>query len=473
LRILFFFLAIFIFSCKPDKDLLDIDAAGYPHEVGRIILTKCAVKGCHNDISKDAAAGLSLTSWENMFKGADGESVVIPYSRRYSTLFLFINTHASLGGMETPTMPLNAEPLSYEEVLTIAQWIDNGALNNKNEEYFKNYSSRKKYFVTNQGCDNITVFDAESDLIMRYVEVGNSPGNESAHNVRVSQDNKYYYVVFLNSNVFQKYSTATNALEGQATIGLGSWNTFVLTPDGKKAFITDFDHDQVAYVNTETMSLIVKYSGIGKPHGIAIDTSGTKLLVTAQVQDKIYKIDVTDPMGEELSTININNPRGPSFPHEVVYTPDYSKYLVTCQGTNEVKVFKSSNDSLLASIDCGIFPQEIAIAKNGYAFISCPEDTSSFTGKRGSVSVIDYNNHTYIKSIYPGPQPHGIVVNEKENVVYVVNRNVNPSGPAPHHSSDCGGRNGSVTYIDLNTLELIKDKKAETAADPYSVDVMR
>ena len=51
----------------------------------------------------------------------------------------------------------------------------------------------------------------------------------------------------------------------------------------------------------------------------------------------------------------------------------------------------------------------------------------------------------------------------------ISNRNVNPGGPAPHHVSECGGRNGFVKFIDLNTLEFIPDYRPELSVDPYSV----
>jgi hypothetical protein len=52
----------------------------------------------------------------------------------------------------------------------------------------------------------------------------------------------------------------------------------------------------------------------------------------------------------------------------------------------------------------------------------------------------------------------------------VYSRNVNPSGPAPHHSSSCAGRNGYYQVFDLNTLNLKTNKRFETIVDPYSAD---
>lgn len=60
LFISFFFL---ISSCKKDPVIVDISETGYPKEIGELIVTQCAVSGCHNDISKNAASGLSLSTW--------------------------------------------------------------------------------------------------------------------------------------------------------------------------------------------------------------------------------------------------------------------------------------------------------------------------------------------------------------------------------------------------------------------------
>ena len=104
-------------------------------------------------------------------------------------------------------------------------------------------------------------------------------------------------------------------------------------------------------------------------------------------------------------------------------------------------------------------------------FVTCTEDDVTYSGTIGSVTVINYKTHSYVKSIYTGYQPHGIAVDDEKGLVYVANRNANLNGPAPHHATDCGGRNGYLTIIDMNTLELIPDYKAELSVDPYYISI--
>src|ERR1035437_413589 len=91
--LLFFFttlIIVVIHSCSYDKGIPDYH--GYPADIGKIMSTKCATSGCHNDASKEAAGGSSMESWNKLFEGGRNSSAVIPFRHDYSLLFYFINT---------------------------------------------------------------------------------------------------------------------------------------------------------------------------------------------------------------------------------------------------------------------------------------------------------------------------------------------------------------------------------------------
>ena len=88
------------------------------------------------------------------------------------------------------------------------------------------------------------------------------------------------------------------------------------------------------------------------------------------------------------------------------------------------------------------------------------------------------SGNSLITKIYTGHQPHGIAVDDNNNLVYVANRNASSGGPAPHHSitiSTCNGKNGYVTFIDMKTLSLVQQgsssKQVEVAVDPYAIAI--
>lgn len=467
----------FLETCTSEKGIPDYNK--YPDDIGRIVFTKCAVAGCHNNESKDAAAGLSLESWDEMFKGGTGSACVIPYRADFSTFFYYVNTFPDLGVTLTPTMPYNKSALTRDEVVLIQNWINNGAPNRDGFVKFSDNPSRKKFYVPNQGCDVVTVFDQATLLPMRYINVGNSGGIESPHMVRVSPDGQFWYVCFLGGNSFQKYRTSDDSFVGEASLGIKNWNTFVISNDGSKAYVVDWSSGgDIAEVNLNTMG-VTHNIGFNNPHGSALNDSSDTLYVTQQnSSNKLYKIPVADFSAATEIDLFTTPPSTFLNAHEVRFTPDGSKYFVTCQGTSEVRVFQTGTDQLLSIIPVGAMPSEIsfsASATTPYAFVTCMEDLS-MAGKRGSVYIINYNTYTYQK-IYTGHQPHGIEVDDARKLVYVANRNNTSDGPAPHHSGSCGGRNGNISFIDLNTLTMLPSasgssiKKVEIAVDPYSVSI--
>ena len=92
---------LFLYTCKKVK--IKIADAGYPESIGEIIVTKCAISGCHNG------------------------STSLPDFRSLATV------QANSGNIKSFTqtgfMPRNGS-LSQNEIDLIACWVDDGALNN-------------------------------------------------------------------------------------------------------------------------------------------------------------------------------------------------------------------------------------------------------------------------------------------------------------------------------------------------------
>jgi YVTN family beta-propeller protein len=463
---------LLISACTKDhiKPVIEGSHSGYPDDIAAIVDAKCSIAGCHNTQSKDGAAGLDMSTWDKMMEGDRGGAVVIPFYHNQSTVFMFTNTYHDLGTMVEPSMPYNLPPLSRDEVIRIRDWIDNGAPNKAGFVKFSDNPARSKIYITNQGCDLVAVVDAASKLIMRYIPVGGLQTQiESPHRVSVSPDGSFWCVSFIGGTVLQKFSTANDALLGQADIGSGSWNTFAISHDGTKAYCADFSGGNVVAVDLVDFTKVV-IATLSNPHGTALSADGKFLYATAQFGNFIYKIDLTNYDVNQIS-LDGNPPSTTSAldVHEIIFTPDSSRYFLTCQKSNQVRVMNAANDSLLAVIPVGVFPQEMAISTStSNLFVTCSEDNVTFPGQTGSVYVIDYNNLNVVKSIYPGWQPHGVAVDEQHNAVYVANRNATTGGPAPHHTSECVGRNGYMTLIDLNTLESVPGFKSELSVDPYS-----
>src|SRR5262249_36963020 len=158
-------------------------------------------------------------------------------------------------------------------------------------------------------------------------------------------------------------------------------------------------------VDLTTMTLISTYSGLTWPHGAAVNHDMTKLYITAQLGNYLYEFGIGSPN-------SLTNPDGPNYiklengllvftskfdPHQVNFSPDGTKYYVTCQQSNEVRVMSAVTDSLLAVIPVGGLPQELEFSANyPYLFVSCMNDTTTNPGLIGSIYVINYQTNSFV-----------------------------------------------------------------------------
>jgi len=477
----FAFIFFLLFSCK--KDVGKVNFGDYPNEIGKIMVTRCATSGCHNSKSFTAAAGLNLETWKNLFDGSNSGSTVIPYSSRFSYLCYFINSYPDMGLVNEPTMPVNGTPLTRAEVQLFYDWINSGAPSGSGKVMWADNPTRKKVYVVNQGCDVVTVFDSETQLPMRYIEVGTKAGApDTPHSVRVSPDGKYWYVIFINNNIMQKFRCSDDALVGNIPLSPKAagtnpnfdafdWNTMVFTKDGKKAYCVSWTQfGKVAAVDLENMKLLHYLPNLSYPHGVALNDAEDSVYVAAQTGNYLSIIDTAFTVKHEVSVetgMPVNYSSSLDI-HEMLISDDKQNILLSCQKTNDVRIFNMSTRAVTAIIPTGFFPQEIVYSPsvNSY-YVSCPYDTATFSGAHGVITKINASGFS-VTNIRVGFQPHGIGVDEHKKLLYVASRNITSTGPAPHHTSQCAGRNGFVNFIDLNTNAILP-KRYEVSVDPYFV----
>jgi DNA-binding beta-propeller fold protein YncE len=212
--------------------------------------------------------------------------------------------------------------------------------------------------------------------------------------------------------------------------------------------------------------------GFVSPHGIVLNASNTKLYITAQSGNYITEFDTAFTNYNKLSLQNGVPPGDGNIYdlglHDIIQSPNANEFAVTCQNSNEVRLFNTLTGSVTAVIPTGVYPQEIIYSPliNSY-FVSCTNDTVSFAKSFGVITKINASTNATTK-IACGYQPHGIAVDESKKLLYVLSRNIQSNGPAPHHSNSCGGRNGFVSFVDLNTFKVLS-KKYELSVDPYFI----
>lgn len=481
--------AVAFTSCKHEppvtpKTEIDPAATQYPLEVANIMVKKCATAGCHNEASYTGAGGLRLDDWQYMFDGGSNGAVAVPYSPENSSLLYFLNPGPYDNISVQPTMPYNMPALSKDEYDIIKQWVADGAPDkNGNIPFASNAATRQKAYLTQQGCDLVGVIDAEKNVIMRYIKAGQAPNViESPHFIQTDSKGAYAYVCFTSGTVIQKIDMRTDKIVGQVDLsvinGGLNFNIVQVSEAGDKLIASQLAaNGGLVLINTADMKLESSLALLESPHGIAANKSFDTFYVTAQYGNTVYKV----VKGKAPVRISIDGTPAKTIPgantpdpHEIIMSPDNSKYFLSCQNTDEVRVMNRANDSLLKVIPTGILPQELAVSNTKpYLFVTCMEDVSQVSSLfRGSVYIINYNTLEVVKRI-DGTfyQPHGIAVDDRNGTFYVASRNVRSDGPAPHHTSDCGGRNGYYQVYSLNTLAPVNGRRYEVTPDPYSINM--
>lgn len=470
--------AVFLFlSCTKDKGLRD-NGSNYPAKIASILITKCAISGCHNNLSKDAAAGLSLLTWENLFEGGRGGSVLIPYRPDFSTICYYTNTYPELGPVLQPGMPLGLKPLTKNEFLELNDWILSGAPSADGRVKFKN--STNKLYIINQLCDLVMVLDGETKLPMRCINVGTGPKSEFPVCIKVAPDKKYWYLSFLASHSIQKFDAATDAYLGQIDLGEGTWSAFEISADSKFAYCLDNNSSgTLACVDLDRMKVISRHTStdFSYPKAMAINNRSRKIYFGAEFGNYITCVDWSPPLQPIIKQIILDGSQAPinypvNDPGFLLMEQALNQCFVACRNSKEIKIVDTQKDSVIKTVLLNAEPTSMDYdPQRKQLLVTCMNDSISFPQNLGSVKVISLQSYEVIKTIYTGYQPNGIRINTAFGYAAVVNSNINPKGPKPHHTSACNGRNGYVTFIDLNTLELIPSKKFELAVYPTTIDL--
>lgn len=487
---LLFLLALGFSTCK--RDPIIVKDSDYPEDIAQIVLSKCAVSGCHTgegheghthgSQADEPTGGLNLSSWTKLFEGSHHGAVVIPYRADFSSLMYFVNTYADLGATSEPSMPLNNSALSREEVQRLKSWITAGAPDKHGNIKFSDNPARKKYYVVNQGCRVVTVIDAATHLPMRYIDVADaSEQNTSPHMIRLSPDGAHWYVCAIGGSYIRRYRTSDDALDGKIFIGNASWNTIAFTPDSKYLFAVDWAPGvggKVKKCDLVQMTVVDSATLADAPHASAVSPDGKYVYIGASGGNYLYKIHV-DSLSKPASYGFIDfDGMGPApssnyNPHEVVFSADSTRYYVSCAGNNNtgdlsVKVFDAATDNLVTSVSLPSGAYEMGISETKkLMFVTSYDATSLYP--EGQVMVIDLASNSFLKSIATGVQPHGVAVDDGAGLVYIANRNLSGAAP-PHHTSVCGGQNGTLVHIDLNSLSLL-EKEIVLARDPYTIAI--
>lgn len=457
--------------------------AGYPTKIGTIVTTRCAVEGCHDRESNDAAAGLDLSTWAAAMRGGRNNAAIVPYAPLQSTFFFSVNHFEDLGPGLTPAMPYGRPPLSRDEVLCIRDWIAAGAPSHTGEVAFEDVPADERLYVLNSRCREVSIIDLRSGLVMRYVSLDTAKSLGFAGSVLVHPQLPYWYVLFTNG-IVQQFDVYSNRLCRSTHLPPGTWRTLSIPGNDAPLYAvnwagtTDLQGGQIAALDPLSLGTDTVFSFAGDslyfPVGWCAGENPDTYYTACYLGNFIYKITlgqnpglVKIPLSPDAVSFNVSQYR----PFSLIGSPEHQAYFVACERSAEVRRFNAATDSLEAVIPVGFFPQQMVIdAKRQHLIVSCTEDVNTFGTGKSSVYVIDLQSNAVVQRLYAGYQSRGLALDTTGELLYVANRNADPSGAdEPHHYTECEGKNGYLSRIHLGSLLPDEAYRAELSGDPYDM----
>lgn len=124
------------------------------------------------------------------------------------------------------------------------------------------------------------------------------------------------------------------------------------TPDGKYAYVTNSDLNEVEVIDTKTDSVINKISGVDVPRGIAITPDGKYVFVTNVSSNMITVIEVKN--NSVLKKILVDK-----MPTDIAITKDGHYAYVTNQGSSSIAIISIGKLEVVNNIEVADNPISI------------------------------------------------------------------------------------------------------------------
>ena len=212
--------------------------------------------------------------------------------------------------------------------------------------------------------------------------------------------------------------TATTPPAVVATVTVGPPPQRVaITPDGKHAYVTLFDSNNVSVIDTATNTVVATVTVGAFASGVAVAPDGKHAYVTNGFSDTDSVISVIETTGNTVvATVTVG-----AFSSDVAVTPDGKHVYATHFFDNAVSVIDTVSNTVVATIPVGTLPEGVAVNPDGkHVYVVNIGDFPSF----GTVSVIDTTTNTVVATVGVGLTPVRVAVTPDGKHAYAPNTDV-------------------------------------------------
>src|ERR1700720_4075862 len=278
-------------------------------------------------------------------------------------------------------------------------------------------SHQDRVYAAEQFSNTVSVIDPASNTLLGEIRLGEpSPTNFSplykgqvlVHGMGFSPDRHPLAVVSIGSNSVTFIDTATNTVKHTTYVGRAPHEAF-FTPDGREVWITVRGEDYVSVIDPKSYKEIRRIKTPNGPGMQIFSPDGMYGYVCSSFTPE------TDIFSVANHTLVGKVQQASPFCPNIAATPDGSQVWFTLKDTGKVQVFNAKPPfTLLQTLDTGPISNHVNIVRNAngqFAYVT--------VGGLNQVKVYRTTDFSLVATIPVGKLPHGVWPSGDGSRVYV------------------------------------------------------
>lgn len=278
-------------------------------------------------------------------------------------------------------------------------------------------SAHDRVYAAEQFSNTVSVTDPASNTLLGVIRLGDpQPGNFSplyrgqvlVHGMGFSPDHRTLAVVSIGSNSVTFIDTATNRVKHVTYVGRAPHEAF-FTPDNKEVWVTVRGEDYIAVLDATTFAETARIKVPSGPGMQIFSPDGRYGYVCSSFNPETVVVSVAEH--RIVGRVKQDSPFCPN----IAATPDGAQVWMTLKDTGRVMVFDARPPfGKLASIDTGPITNHVNIvrtARGQFAYVTI--------GGLNEVKVFRTSDFALVATIPVGKLPHGVWPSGDGSRVYI------------------------------------------------------
>ncbi|MGH7963571.1 MAG: beta-propeller fold lactonase family protein [Candidatus Binatia bacterium] len=270
-----------------------------------------------------------------------------------------------------------------------------------------------RVYVVSTRKNRVSAISTATNTVIATIRVGKRP-----RGIALSPNGALAYVTNFGGNTVSVINTATNTVLGRIRVGRGPQGV-AFTPDGARAYVVNSRSNTVSVISgvfsSESAILVgadlLGFNGPGEipvgqePQAIAITPDGLRAYVTNFADDTVSILNLTTNTVEATITVG-DGPNG------VAVTPDGTRVIVANFNGGTISVIDTNTNTVTDTREVGLLPAKVTFSADGATtFVTNFQDETVEVIRTADLASLTFYN--------VGDSPDGIVVTTAGRRAYV------------------------------------------------------